>query len=121
MVDFFLTSADEQRARNAQHLDDIDLVESKERRGHWGGLIVAVAQRNGVHVCWQCGEAFVGTDRHLRPTEVQCGEALIMLHAKCINPKVRSFRSLADITRGLQARKFYAKATEKLSSILSSE
>jgi hypothetical protein len=120
MANFFLVDGDEQRARGAEHLDDIDLIHSKEINGPWGPSLVAVAQRGGAHVCWQCGEPFDSADPKHRGVEVAAGFARILLHAKCVNPKTRSTRTFHDITRGLQARRFFAKAVKAVSKVLES-
>lgn len=111
MTDFFLKSGDDQLAMGAQHLDDIDLIYSKTYTGPWGASLVAVAQKDGVHVCWRCGEQFNETVPKYAPAEVKTGDALILLHKGCVSP-TRSSRSFTDIVRGLQARRFVAKAVK---------
>jgi len=118
MVDFFLRSGDEQKARGAQLLDDMDLIPSKEMSGPWGPSLVVVAQRQGVHVCWYCGEQFQQDDKALRPAEVQDGYARILLHAGCVGGKPKSVRSFDDIQRGYQARRFLTKAVKSVEKLL---
>lgn len=118
MVDFFLKSGDEQKAENATFLDDIDLIPSRERNGPSGPMLVAVAQKNGHHVCWQCGEAFNPMISKLLGVEVQQGHAYILLHQGCVDGRPKSFRSFLDVTRGLSARRFITKATKTLDSAL---
>lgn len=105
-MDFFLRDGDEQKARGAEMLDDLDLVTGRQ------GQLVAVAQKDGRHVCWQCGDLFDGDVSKLRPTEVKLGTAYVLLHAQCINPKIKSYASFTDRVRGLQARRFFAKAVK---------
>lgn len=121
MTNFFLRDGDTQRAHGAQHMDDIDLVESKSARGVWGPSLVAVAQRGGVHVCWYCGEMFDEESKKLRGVEVQVGYARIMLHAACVNRESKSFRSFDDLTRGHQLRRFAGKAVKSLGGLLSGD
>lgn len=119
VTDFFLRDGDEQRAEGAVHLDDLDLVYSKHEIGPWGPILVSVAVKHGMHVCWRCGEPFdENGKRELRPQEVKTGYATILLHAGCVNRRLLSVRSYHDIIRGLQARRFYAKATQSLDNVL---
>jgi hypothetical protein len=118
MTDFFLRSGDEQRARQSQFLDDLDLVPSKETSGPWGPSLVAVAQRAGAHVCWYCGEQFNTDVTKHRPVEVQHGYARILLHAGRVGGQAKSFRSFEDIQRGLQARRFLTRAVKSLEKLL---
>ena len=121
MTDFFLRDGDEQRAEGAVHLDDVDLVYSKHEIGPWGPILVTVAVSHGVHVCWRCGEPFdENGKREIRPQEVKTGYATILLHAGCVNRRLLSARSYNDIIRGLQARRFYAKAVKPFDSAASS-
>lgn len=118
MADFFIRNNDEQLAENATHLDDVDLIPSKVSVGPWGPSLVAVAVKHGIHVCWRCGEGFNQNKPNLQETEVAMGGARVLLHSMCVNGSTRSFRSFADITRGLQARRFFANATKKVESLI---
>lgn len=116
-MNFFLRDGDEQRAQSAVFMDDIDLIYSKTQATAAGPKLVAVAVRhvNGmsVHVCQCCGEGFDEKTPKLAPAEVNMGSAIMLLHAHCVNKRTRSsFRSFADITRGMQGRRFFAKATK---------
>lgn len=106
MVDFFLKDEDQKLAKDAEFLDDVDLIMSPK-----DGALVAVAQRNGAHVCWQCGDLFDDQDRKLRGIEVTKGYARILLHAKCVNYQPKTFWG---VQRGLQARRFFAKAVNSV-------
>lgn len=118
-MDFFLRDGDEQKAEGAVHLDDIDLVYSKHTIGPWGPVLVTVAVRDGMHVCWQCGGPFdPNGKRDLHPQEVKNGYATMLLHAGCVGRKTLSARSYHDILRGLQARRFYAKATHPVAKVV---
>lgn len=117
MSNFFLVDSDEQKARGATHLDDMDLISSRKFTGPWGPALVAVAMKFGVHVCWQCGEPFVNGDHKLAPEEQQLGYTYILLHRGCIGAnRLTSVRSFTDIERGLQARRFMAKATKPIAA-----
>jgi hypothetical protein len=128
MTDFFLRDGDMQRAESAVYMDDIDMVPSEKEIGPWGPILVVVALRDGKHVCQQCGEPFSREKPHLRGKEVKTKGATvpIMLHEGCANRKKRSLPSVHDLTRGMQARRFFAKAVngveeataEKKSSII---
>jgi hypothetical protein len=118
-MDFFLRDGDEQRALGATHLDDIDLIFSEREVGPWGRSLVAVAVKHGQHVCWQCGGPFDPQKSPLRAVEikVQGASVPILLHAGCTGTRPKSFRSFTDIVRGLQARRFYAKAIQPLERV----
>ena len=115
MTDFFLRDGDMQKAEGAVFMDDIDMVYSKKEVGPYGPVLVVVAMRQGQHVCQQCGEGFEEHGkRELRPEEVKVGGPVpVLLHAGCVRKK-RSFRSHHDLIRGMQARRFYAKAVNKV-------
>lgn len=117
-MDFFLRDSDEQKAEGATHLDDMDLISSRKFSGPWGPALVAVAMKDGVHVCWQCGGHFDNEVLRLKPEEQQLGYTYILLHRGCIGgSRLSSYRGFADIERGLQARRFMAKATKPLAAI----
>jgi hypothetical protein len=117
-MDFFLRDGDEQKAQGATHLDDMDLISSRKFTGPWGPALVAVAMKDGVHCCWQCGGFFDPNKTKLRPEEQQIGYTYILLHQGCIgSPRLSSFRGFSDIERGLQARRFMAKATKPLAAV----
>jgi hypothetical protein len=113
---------DERLALGATYMDDIDLVYSKTIVGPWGPALVAVAQKHGQHVCWQCGEAFIDEPRNKnRPEEVQTGYSRILLHAGCVQP-AKSYRKIAtslfaDKVRGMQLRRGMAKAAKGSQSV----
>ena len=117
-MDFFLRDGDEQRAESATFMDDIDLIYSKNQSTAAGPKLVAVAVRhvNGlaVHVCQCCGEAFDENVPKLASSEVQMGWSIMKLHTWCAQGRKRSFRSFSDIVRGMQSRRFFAKATDKV-------
>lgn len=114
-MDFFMRDGDEQKAEGAVHLDDVDLVYSKHTVGPWGPVLVTVAVKDGAHVCWQCGGHFdPNGKRELQPQEVKDGYATLLLHSGCVSRKTMSVRGYHDILRGLQARRFYAEATQPI-------
>jgi len=119
MTNFFLVDGDEQRARGAEYLDDVDLIYSKEACGPWGPSLVVVAQREGMHVCWRCGEHFDPSSRKQKPVETVTGHSRVLLHAACVAP-AKSMRSFHDITRGLQARRFFARAVKTVEGAIES-
>jgi hypothetical protein len=122
-MDFFLRDGDEQRARGAVFMDDIDLIPSEREKGPWGASLVAVAVRhvNGmqVQVCQCCGEPFDESKSKLRGTEVHMGFAIMKLHTECVNKRPRSSRSFSDIVRGMQGRRFFANATQRIAKAVS--
>lgn len=116
--DFFLKS--EETAND--HLegyaaDELDLVHS-ERDGH----LVAVAQRSGVHVCWQCFQQFVKDPTHpQRPVEMNPGGhgTRILVHSGCVNKAAKTIakqggngRIFWDGIGRHQARRFLTRATK---------
>lgn len=107
MANFRFEDGDETRAKNARHLDDIDMVISK----HDGALVV-VAVHNGQHVCQQCAEPFDESRQDLRGVEMRTTGARVLLHSKCLNPSPKSFQRLMDSVRGHQVRRFITKATK---------
>jgi hypothetical protein len=116
-MDFFIRDGDEQRAQQAVFMDDIDLIYSEKSIGSWGPSLVAVAVRHvdglAVHVCQCCGEPFDDADSKYRSAEVRMGSAIMKLHARCASGERKSsFRSFADVVRGMQSRRFFAKATD---------
>jgi hypothetical protein len=121
MTDFFLRDRDAQLAQGAQHLDDIDTVPSKEKMTVWGPAIVVTAVRQGNHACWYCGGYYNPADKKLKPVEVELGTARVLLHAGCVDKKPRSQRSFDDVQRGLTARRFFAQAVKKVTSVLGVE
>jgi hypothetical protein len=121
-MDFFLRDGDEQRAKGAVFMDDIDLILSeKGATGPWGASLVAVAVRHvdgaTVHVCQCCGEIFDEADPKRKSTEVRMGHAIMKLHLRCVSERPNSSRSFADIVRGMQGRRFFAKATQQLAKV----
>ena len=106
MANFHFKDGDEQRAKNARHLDDIDMIISK----HDGALVV-VAVQGGVHVCQQCGEPFDENSPSLRGSEMRTTGGRVLLHSKCLNPNPRSFQKLMDSVRGHQVRRFVTKVS----------
>lgn len=117
MANFFLRDGDEQRAQQAVFMDDIDLVYSDKESTSMGPRLVAVAVRNidgcQVHICQICGNPFDESEKHLRSSEVHMGNAIMKLHTQCSNgSRPKSFRSFADVVRGMQSRRFYAEATQ---------
>lgn len=115
-MNFFLRDGDEQRAQGAVFMDDIDLIYSKHESTAMGPKLVAVAVRHidgcEVHVCQCCGEPFDEDDPKFRSSEVHMGFAIMKLHTRCASgQRPKSFRSFSDITRGMQSRRFFAKAT----------
>jgi hypothetical protein len=118
-MDFFIKGDDEKLAKNATFLDDLDMIPSKRHVGPWGPCIVTVAVKAGVHVCWQCGRPFSSFEKGLRGEEVQLGTAYVLLHEKCVcGPNPKSYRSFSDVTRGLQARRFFANTVKKMGEVL---
>lgn len=107
-MDFFLRDGDEQKARNAVHMDDLDLVMSR-----LDGALVAVAVKHGLHVCWTCGHTFDESTPKLRTTEVKTGLSRILLHAGCVKRSDPS-HIYENHVRGLQTRRFFARAIKPL-------
>lgn len=119
MTDFFLRNEDEKLAENATHLDDIDLVPSTQGfTGPWGASLVVVAMKHGAHVCWKCGGFFDESKPEHKRQEIKHGETHILLHRGCVGgQRLTSYRGFDDTIRGLQARRFMAKATQPLATI----
>lgn len=111
---FKFTEKEEQLARGATFLDDMDLIHSPN-----GGHLVPVAVKYGVHVCWCCGEPFDPSSSTLRLVEkrIDGGSVPIGVHAKCVKPKVMS-RPFFDVVNGLGVRRGLAEAVRKTASIL---
>ena len=119
LFDFFTRqeSADDHHQSHAA--DDLDLVVSPR-----DGALVAVAQRDGVHVCWQCFSQFVESPEHpSRPVEFNPGGegTRILIHSKCVKKASKSIHKQGgngklfwDGIRGHQARRFATRATKSI-------
>lgn len=105
MVDFFIQDGDETRLKNARLADDMDLIYSARHIGPWGPELVAVAMREGAHVCWYCQELFNDGKSQFRQVEVRHGYTLILMHAGCIGKKPRTAAVFNDLVRGHQLRR----------------
>ncbi len=88
LFDFF-SKTDETKNDSMESFaaDDLDLITSPA-----DGHLVAVYQRNGVHVCWVCPTSRNAQFVHdpsspLRPVEFNCGGegTRIWVHSKCAN------------------------------------
>jgi len=104
-------SKDDHLAKDKEnYADDMDLVISPR-----DGSLVAVAQVDGVHVCWVCFDLFVEDPAHPdRQVEFNCGGhgTRIHIHAKCVRAAGRYKGDLLhDKVAGHQARRFATKAT----------
>jgi hypothetical protein len=120
--DFFLKN---QRESGDDHetsyaADDIDMIQSPR-----DGALIPVAQRDGVHVCWQCFEQFVEeASSPLRPVEFNAGGlgTRILIHSKCVKRASRAVYRQATGGEGAnlfwdgikrhQARRFLTRATK---------
>ena len=109
-------SADDHHQSRAA--SDLDLVTSPK-----DGALVAVAQEDGVHVCWQCFEQFVEVaDHKKRPVEFNCGGegTRILIHSKCVKGASKRVRAQSgdngslfwDMVKGHQRRRAITKATK---------
>lgn len=101
-------SADDHHQSRAA--SDLDLIQSPK-----DGALVAVAQEDGVHVCWQCFEQFVEqADHKERPVEFNCGGegTRILIHSKCVKRASKKVHQQGgnggvfwDMIRGHQRRR----------------
>jgi hypothetical protein len=120
--DFFLKNQRESGddSENSFAADDLDMIQSPK-----DGALVPVAQRDGVHVCWQCFEQFVEDPAHpLRPVEFDPGghNTRILIHSKCVRKAARAVERQATGGSGgnlfwdgvgrHQARRFLTRATK---------
>lgn len=121
MTDFFIKNAsrDEELAKKAHPLGDIDLIVSTV-----DGALVMVAMIAGVHVCARCAPAsgdvtedmlFINDPTHKqRPLEWNPPDGQgtrIMLHAGCIGrAKDQGGSIFHDLVRGHQAKRFATQA-----------
>jgi hypothetical protein len=104
-------SADDHRGRDSEnYADDLDLIISPR-----DGSLVAVAQVDGVHVCWVCFDQFVEDPAHKhRPQEFNCGGhgTRILVHSSCVKKASRYKGDIYnDKVSGHQARRFAGKAS----------
>jgi hypothetical protein len=107
---FLRESADDHHKSHGA--DDLDLIQSPR-----DGSLVGVAQRSGVHVCWQCFEQFIDEAAHPdRPVEFNPGGegTRILIHSKCVNKASKGDRGRLfwDGVKGHQARRFLTRATK---------
>jgi len=105
-----ITPDDVLKARKSNFLDDMDTTYSKR-----DGRIVTVAMKDGVHVCWGCGEPFDEEEKDERSHEKFVGEVPVLLHRKCLDPKKLqqySLPSVAEVSKGLSLRRMVAKVTK---------
>lgn len=104
MPGIIMRSEEEQLAKGATFLDDMDMVISPH-----GGHLVPVAMKNGVHVCWGCGEPFNPANDKLRMVEKFTGGTVpVGVHAKCVSPSKRR-PSFHAVTQGLHVRRELAR------------
>jgi len=109
-MDFLFTDPNEQAARGLPTMDDVDIIHSDR-----DGAIVVVAEHNGVHVCWYCGDMF---EPHgdKRGVETKGGEwgTRILLHQKCVGKKPREHRDnfFQKAVKSIQARKLISRVTK---------
>ncbi len=106
----------ERFALNATHLDDFDMCTAKN--GPPLNCSLVVAQKNGVHVCWQCGEGFVDHIPALKMVEQKMGYVWIGLHSKCTaGNRVISAKSVNETIEGVKYRRKLASAAKKSESV----
>ena len=94
---------------------ELDLVTSPK-----DSALVAVAQEDGVHVCWMCFEQFVElSDHKLRPVEMNCGGqgTRILIHSKCVTRAGKKLRAQGgklfwDNVNGHQDRRALTQAVK---------
>jgi hypothetical protein len=116
--DFFLKS-DETKNDHMEGYgaDDLDTLISER-----DGSLVAVAQRAGVHVCWQCFKQFVHAPSDpKRPVEMNPGGhgTRILIHSGCVDKAAKTIakqggngRLFWDGIGRHRARRFLTQATK---------
>lgn len=109
---FLFKDPNEQAAQGLPLMDDTDIIHSPK-----DGAMVAVAQHQGVHVCWYCGDQFIPIAGHAKEgVEVSGGEfgTRVLLHRRCVGKKPREHRQsyIAKAVDYIQSRRFAAKATK---------
>ncbi|AKF03392.1 hypothetical protein [Sandaracinus amylolyticus] len=111
------TTKEEQLARGATYLDDLDMITSPR-----GGHLVPVAMKYGVHVCWACGEPFQAEHPRLSLAEkrIDGGTVPVAVHAKCVAPRVMSLPFLHTVL-GLGVRRQIADVVRRAADVLESE
>ena len=106
----------ERFALNATHLDDFDMCPAKA--GPPLNCSLVIAQKQGVHVCWQCGKGFVDHDPALKMVEQKMGYVWIGLHSKCTaGNRIISVKSVNQTIQGVQHRRKLAAAAKASDSI----
>lgn len=109
-----ISPTDLDSAKYSNFLDDFDMVMSP-----FGGHLVVVAMKNGVHVCWQCGEQYDPNDHKLAMVEKRTPGATVPcgVHRKCVaGPSTR--KSFHVIAKGLQVRRAVADIVKKTAGLL---
>lgn len=103
--------SDVELAKGSTFLDDMDMIQSPHN-----GRLVPVAMKNGVHVCWQCGEPFEPERRELALVEKrpEGSEVAVGVHRKCVNGPAKRF---FHVTQGLGIRRGIAEIVKKTSHI----
>lgn len=112
MTGISITPEEVQLARGATFLDDLDMIISP-----YGGHLVPVAMKNGLHVCWGCGEPFDPDDKHKALVEMRPPGAAVPIgmHRSCVNRKARV--SVFDTLKGFELRRTMAKVAKPLIAI----
>lgn len=114
MANFSITPEEVQKAKGAVFLDDLDMIISPK-----GGHLVPVAMKNGVHVCWGCGEPFDENEQRLRMVEMRVGggPVPIGMHAGCVSGNRKVQVSVFDTLRGFELRRTMARVAKPLIEI----
>ena len=114
MANFSITPDEVQKAKHATFLDDLDMIVSPH-----GGHLVPVAMKDGVHVCWGCGEPFDETDRKLSLIEMRPPGSVVPvgMHRMCVGQNRKVQVSVFDQLRGLELRRSMARVAKPLIEI----
>lgn len=112
MANFSITPDEVAKARGATFLDDLDMIISPD-----GGHLVPVAMKNGIHVCWGCGEPFDPAKfaKAMVEMRVQGGVVPVGMHRGCVGRKPRV--SVFEQLRGLELRRTMASVAKPLIAI----
>lgn len=109
MFGIAVTPDDVLKARGSNFLDDMDTFHSPR----YGLGVIAV--KDGVQVCWGCGEPFDDHERELRGHEKLHGTVPVMLHYRCLDSKKLkqySMPSVEQASKGLSLRRLVARVTK---------
>jgi hypothetical protein len=114
MANFNITPDEVLKAQNATFLDDLDMVISPS-----GGHLVPIAMKDGVHVCWGCGEPFDPSKDKKRMVEMRPPGAVVPvgMHMGCVGANRKIQVSVFDQLRGLELRRSMAAVAKPLIEI----